>query len=183
MPANIKNDEEFLKILKPTLKKVVEYILDKILEANKEEAIAKYVYAQGYPQEYNRTGEFADAWDKQVHISGHLKHDVEGYTFYNWKSMSIGSDDPHNPHFGQHIGVGGEYKGQDSRAYLADIIYQGMAGDLFGKGYWTKPRNAYNALIKYVGKTRFNKWFIEGCQQNKLPIVASHSVPPSPETT
>lgn len=176
MAQSARNDEQLIKLLKQPFKKVTEYILDKILEANETVAIAEKVYGAGEPEEYNRTGEFAKAWDKQVHTSSNLRHDVEGFMFYNWKSMSVGSDDPDSPNYGQHIGVAGEYQGKDARQYLAEIIYQGISGPAFGHGYWNKKRDAFKRLVNYVGKGRFNTWFREGCKMNGLDIKLVEAV-------
>lgn len=161
MAKSAKNDRELIQIFKPMLKEAVEYVLDKVLEANEDKILEK-VYGAGEPEVYDRSYEFLKAWDKAVHTASHLGHDVEGSFYYNPSSMTVGSTSPDAYDFAQHIGVGGEYMGRDAREYLADIIYQGMAGDLFGRGYWTKRRDAFSALVKYVGKERFDKWMMDG---------------------
>ena len=78
---------------------------------------------------------------------------------------------------GQHHGIGevkngpnaGKFYG-DSREYLADIIYQGLAGDIYGDGFWTEKRDAFERLLKIVGKRNFNKWMIEAMNEVGLNV-------------
>lgn len=177
MATQIRNNNEFLKVMKPVFKKVVEYVLDKIMETN-QKIIWEVVYNADSPSVYERTGEFAEAWSTQVHTASHLKHDVEGSMFYNPSEMSVGSDDMESADYGQHIGVAPPYQGVDSRQYLADIIYQGLAGPAFGNGYWRKQRDAFSQVVEQVGPDNFNKWFIEGCRANGININPVQVVEP-----
>ena len=86
--------------------------------------------------------------------------------------MSIGSTDPDSPNYAQHIGVAGKYRGKDSRAYLADIIYNGIQnGSAFGYGAWSKKRDAWTELVKRVGKRNMKQWFKEGLQKAGLEVI------------
>lgn len=168
MAQSARNDDELVRMFKPVMEKVVNYVLDKILEANKIEIIEKVVYGAGEPSYYNRTKEFGKAWDKKTSTGG--AHDVNGEFFYSPEKMSIGSVDPESHDYGQHIGVAGSYQGQDSRQYLAEIIYEGIAGPAFGHGYWNKKRDAFSRLVNHVGKVKFNQWFQQGCKKNGLKV-------------
>ena len=122
MASQIKNDRELVRTMKPVFKKVVEYVLDRIMECN-QETIWSVVYGAGEPSVYERTGEFAEAWTTQVHNANHLNHDVEGAMFYDSSKMSVGSDDIGSMDYGQHIGVASPYQGVDSRQYIWPILY------------------------------------------------------------
>lgn len=167
MASQIKNDRELVRTMKPVFKKVVEYVLDRIMECN-QETIWSVVYGAGEPSVYERTGEFAEAWTTQVHNANHLNHDVEGAMFYDSSKMSVGSDDIGSMDYGQHIGVASPYQGVDSRQYLADIVYQGIAGPAFGDGYWRKKRDAFSRVVAHVGKINFNKWLKDGMKANGI---------------
>lgn len=169
MAVIITNENQIKAAFKPALKQVVDYILDQILEANTK-FIKEKVYDKGTPSVYQRTGEFAEAWDKRVWTAVGTGADVRGEFYYDWEKMSIGSDNPESSNYGQHIGVSGRYKGVDSRQYLANIIYQGIAGPAFGDGYWREKRDAFDRLISNVGKTNFDKWFQQGCKKYGLKV-------------
>lgn len=175
MSIELRNDKEVEKFLSSKISRAVEYTLDEILKVYKKDIIMSVVYGAGAPSVYNRTGEFAEAWDKKVQS---LNSSVlsKGEMFYDWESMNIGTVDEQDDNFGQHIGVADPYGGVDARQYLADIIYQGTAGNAFGHGYWQQKRNAFDRLIKYIGKQRFRKWFNEGCQQAGLDSSWSSSL-------
>lgn len=178
MANSAKNDRELAQMFKPMLKAVVEYVLDKVLDANEEQIMNKVYYA-GTPEGYDRSMEFLFAWDKSVHTASHLGHDVEGSFYYKPSNMHVGSTDPNSPLFAQHVGIGGVYRGQDAREYLADIIYQGLAGDLFGHGYWNKKRDAFTSLVNFVGKGRFDQWMMDGFR--KYGVKPTRKSKPVPE--
>lgn len=163
----ITNENQLKAAFKIPLKKVVDYILDQILEANTK-FIKEKVYDKGTPSAYQRTGEFAEAWDKKTVVG--VDVDVRGEFFYDWQELSLGSANPENSDYGQHIGVAPPYEGSDARRYLADIIYQGLAGPAFGDGYWRKKRDAFDRLVSNVGKTNFDKWFQQGCRKYGLKV-------------
>lgn len=56
----------------------------------------------------------------------------------------------------------------DVRDELTGIIYQGLGGDLFGYGWWNKPRDAWTPLIEQLNKGELKKWFIEGMQKQGI---------------
>lgn len=183
------NDRELEKMLQDPLKIAVEYVVQKILDTNEDE-IAKIVYAVYDPTNYERTGEFQKAWDKIVTTkTGSSGATVEGSFFYapGGNRMSSQPPSPTNGNMGVHHGIStsgmGKFRtngqmtskkerseGQwgDSREYLADIIYQGLSGDIYGEGAWTKKRNAFDALVKYIGKQRMKQWFEAGLNKAGL---------------
>lgn len=167
MAVIITNESQLKAAFKIPLKQVVDYILDQILEANTK-FIKEKVYDKGTPSVYQRTGEFAEAWDKKTVVGAGA--DVSGEFYYDWQELSLGSADPESNSYGQHIGVAPPYEGSDARQYLADIIYQGIAGPAFGDGYWRKKRDAFDRLVSNVGKTNFDKWFQQGCKKYGLKV-------------
>lgn len=168
----IRNEVELQSIFIPKLKDAVDYVVQKIWNENRS-LIEQLVYeaqGQGYynsasaytvnpsiDKEYKRTGEFKEAWDTNVKTMGKY---VEGEFKYDPRKMTV------NPALGQHASV---VTGDSSTAYLADIIYQGLAGYIFGKGYWTKKRNAWSALDKWLTNTQFRKIFEEGMTYAGIP--------------
>ena len=53
----------------PDLKRVVDYVVQKIWNENRE-LVRKIVYDSYEPVEYDRTGQFKEAWDTEAHITG-----------------------------------------------------------------------------------------------------------------
>ena len=65
---------------------------------------------------------------------------------------------------------------EDVRPYLADIIYGGLSGNLFGDGYWCKARDAWSELLHQIGKRNLSNWFKEGCEQVGLEMAGRVNV-------
>lgn len=164
-----RNDDELRKLLRPFLRDAVDYVVQKLWNENRE-VIEQVVYRSHAPSEYNRTHEFANAWETAVHTAAHIKADAEGGLFYKPSLMSVGSADPDSDNYAQHIGVAGKYAGIDSREYLADIIYQGLSGPAFGDGYWRKKRDAWKELNKRIGRRKMKQWFKEGFANAGLDV-------------
>lgn len=183
----ITNDEALVRALKEPLKQAVDYVVQKIWNENREQ-IEQIIYRANTPQDYQRTEEFKNAWSTlataKTGIGGAT---VEGSFYYAPNEMPTATPpSASNNYMGQHYGVGdtasstngdthfranGKMRSKaeraggewgDSRAYLAEIIYQGLAGPAFGDGYWRKKRDAFEALLKYIGKQRMKQWFEEG---------------------
>ena len=176
MQANqANNDKELKQMLLSPLKIAVKILMEKILEANYD-CILKVVYnAPGrplYPNYYESTTQFLKAWDIAVHSSNAIKTgDIQGSFFYKPSEMKSIPPNASNNYMGQHHGIGEQWG--DSREYLADIIYQGLAGPVYGDGYWREKRDAFNELIKVVGKQNFNRWMKEAMEEVGL-TVKSH---------
>ena len=135
-----RNDKEVLTMLHSSIAKAINYVIDKIYDENIG-AIHDIVYMAYSPEEYERTGDFYRAWGtgttKVVN-----KRTVEGEFKYKPDKMSIGNTDPNSSSYGQHIGLAGDFYGQDARPYLAELIYNGATGSLFGDGAFRKKRDA-----------------------------------------
>lgn len=165
-----RNNRDLEQMLKPAIKLAVEYLLSKISDENQYAIMHEIYYGEVSAEEgwYERTGEFARAWETQVHTGNHLSNTVEGRFYYS----------PYLMHYdslkAQH-GSPPKYYEQDVRPYLAEIIYQGLSGHLFGQGYWTQKRDAWAVLEKRIGAAQLKKWMKEGFEYAGLN-VKSHGM-------
>ena len=138
------------------LKEVSEYVADKLIELNKD-TIQEVVYDVYEPTVYQRSPEpfsFKNAWDKEVKSS---RQTVEIKMYYAPEKM------------GEHTSIYGE----DIRDILADIIYQGLAGNspFNNGGAWTRPRDAFSKLGDKLGKSELDNLIKEGMNQAGLQII------------
>lgn len=158
-----RNDGQLKKMLAIPLQEAVKYVMEDIWAENKT-FIMETVYFAGTPEVYERTydtnpeASFENAWDFNVWNIAYNK--IEGKFFYAPNNMSVG-----NEINGQHASV---VDGSDSRQYLAEIIYEGLAGRIFGDGFWTQERNAFEALEKWLGKENLKKSFEKGMDKAGL---------------
>lgn len=181
-----RNNKELEQILKPALRIAVEYLMQKISEENQYAIMHEVYYGEVSSEEgwYERTGEFAKAWEYQVHSTGNLSNTVEGRFYYAPNVMH------YNPSKGQHgtptgstapgipnidLSKSSKKYDPDARPYLAEIIYEGLAGHIFGEGYWTKKRNAWEVLEKRLGKTQLKKLFKEALDYAGLKVKSYSS--------
>ena len=163
----VRSEDELRRALRQPLQEAVDYVMDKIYDENIG-AIHDVVYMAYEPEEYNRTGDFYTAWAITQPGQGEFK--------YDYSKMSIGSTDPQSSNFAQHIGVGGDFYGQDARPYLAELIYQGATGSLFGDGAFRKQRDAWAELNKRIGRRKMKQWMKEGMEAAGL-TVQMHNAP------
>lgn len=148
------SEDAVVRYLQPKLRIIVETILEKITKEN-EELINEIVYGAGTPDEYHRTGQFADlAWAHD--ITKETTYEIDGEFKYNPEGM-----------YDTHPSI---VSGEDIREYLAEIIYNGVAGHIFGTGFWTEKRDAWTALIKVVGSNTMRNWIKEGANKAQLKI-------------
>lgn len=165
MGTRFRNEAQVRRYLlsQDKLIEVVNYILDKIYETN-QNVIDKIVYSAYNPTQYERTNEFKDAWGTTgakasgIHIKGYFEYEPNNM-IYDATKAQHGSPDWYN----------GTLSG-DARAYLADIIYEGLAGDLFGHGPWTAKRDAWNVLLKEINSYKIAQWVVEGFQNIGLRV-------------
>ena len=172
--SQARNDKEVLAMLHSPIAKAINYVIDKIYDENIG-AIHDIVYMAYSPEEYERTGDFYRAWG-----AGTTKvvneRTVEGEFKYKPDKMSIGSTDPNSSNYGQHIGLAGDFYGQDARPYLAELIYNGATGALFGDGAFRKKRDAWEELNKRIGRRKMKQWMKEGMEAAGL-TVQMHNAP------
>lgn len=153
----IKSEQELKRLILLQLEKATDYVVQKIWNENRA-LINDLIYNKDKPEVYERTGEFRQAWRTETNasISGSK---VSGKFAYD-PSMITTIDAP------QHQSV---VNYEPIQTHLADIIYQGMAGKIFGEGFWTEKRNAYKELNKWLTNTKFRQLFEEGMTMAGLP--------------
>ena len=167
-----RSEQELRNMLRTPIQKAINYVLDKIYDENIA-VVHDVVYMAYSPEDYNRTGDLYRAWSKETKST---KSAAKGEFKYDYSKMSIGSTDPQSSNFAQHIGVGGDFYGQDARPYLAELIYQGATGSLFGDGAFRKQRDAWAELNKRIGRRKMKQWMKEGMEAAGL-TVQMHNTP------
>lgn len=170
----VRNNQELENMLMPALEKAIDYVVQKIWNDNRE-IVRQVVYEAYSPSIYNRTGEFKEAWDTEIKV---VSNKVQGTFKYDPDKMSIGDG-------GQHSSI--YQNDRDVRPYLAEIIYQGLAGDftntkkanhagkkyaknnpLFAGEAWTRKRNAWKELNNKIGTRKIKQYFEEGMKRSGL---------------
>ena len=161
-----RSEQELRNMLRSPIQKAINYVLDKIYDENIS-VVHDVVYMAYSPEDYNRTGDLYRAWSTE---SKSTPSAAQGEFKYDYSKMSIGSTDPQSSNFAQHIGVGGDFYGQDARPYLAELIYQGATGSLFGDGAFRKQRDAWAELNKRIGRRKMKQWMKEGMEAAGLTV-------------
>ena len=161
-----RSEQELRNMLRSPIQKAINYVLDKIYDENIA-VVHDVVYMAYSPEDYNRTGDLYRAWSTE---SKSTSSAAQGEFKYDYSKMSIGSTDPQSSNFAQHIGVGGDFYGQDARPYLAELIYQGATGSLFGDGAFRKQRDAWTELNKRIGRRKMKQWMKEGMEAAGLKV-------------
>ena len=172
--AKSRNNLQTSQMLIPNIKIAVDYLVKKILEENKV-IVTQIVYEAYNPVKYQRTNEFKEAWDTKVSTAGNL---VEGEFKYDPRLLTV------YPDTGQHSSIAYNTLGDPMTTYLADIVYQGLAGDFTGdykyakqnpkfkNQEWTKKRDAWNQLEKALGSRLLKQWMKEGFALAGLNVKA-----------
>lgn len=165
-----KNNQQLQQLFAVPLREVVEIVAQKIWNENRD-VVRKVVYDAGTPKYYERTNEFRnDAWgfEKPAHYThGHI---AEYRFFYDWEKLTIDRDKAQHgspPHTATY---------SDVRPYLADIIYQGLAGNIFGDGYWRKARNAWKELLSTLGKKKMKEMFKQAFEYCGIDVESHMNV-------
>lgn len=145
MPT-FRNLDELYIVLDSPSKKVLKYITEKSINTIKDE-IDRYGIGKG-GDIYNSTGEFREAFIDE--LANRIDDCFVANFGYDSSNMSLDEDNfIHGSFFG------------DAREGLAEIIFEGKSGKLFGEGFWTMPRDAWESALKIIDKS-INKWFKEG---------------------
>lgn len=139
------------QLIKP-LQQATQYVVDKILEENQEQVQAT-VYDVYSPYPYERTYELLESWKAEAKANG--TSSVFGTFEYDESKISATS-----------VATG------ELVPYLADIVYNGLAGHIFGEGPWTKKRDAWKALEKVVGANKIRQWMKEGMSAAGLSFIS-----------
>lgn len=167
-----RSEQELRNLLRSPIQKAINYVLDKIYDENIA-VVHDVVYMAYSPEDYNRTGDLYRAWSKETKST---KSAAKGEFKYDYSKMSIGSTDPQSPNFAQHIGVGGDFYGQDARPYLAEIVYGAIKwGSAFGDKF-PRQRDAWAELNKRIGRRKMKQWMKEGMEAAGL-TVQMHNTP------
>lgn len=166
-----RSEQELRKALDLALQKAVNYVVQKIWNENRE--IVRVVVYEAYkPKEYERTGEFREAWEVTQEAHNPSGKDAYGKFYYKPNNMTVGSVDYDSPDYAQHIGVGPKFYGADARPYLADIIYGATKwGRYFGDGEFQRKRDAWTELNKRIGKRKMKQWMKEGMEAAGLNVT------------
>jgi len=139
------------------LNRAVDYVVDKIVEEMQLQ-IQKYKIGTNNNAIYESTGEFFDAWRKNA--SNVVMGYATGEMVYDTSNMSLSNEMGSYPdNFIHGSNVAGQIT--DKRLELPDLIFQGLSGNIFGNGFWTKKRDAYTDTMKTLD-WKFNKWLKEG---------------------
>ena len=175
MANQARNDVQLKAIFLPKIKEVVEYVVQKILEENED--VIQYVVYDAYDTSvYNRTGEFKEAWSTNTE-SNMLTSHVTGEFFYDPSKLTPGDNSPESPRYGQHVSA---IDRMLMTTYLAEVIYEGLAGPAFGHGVqtgaWAQKRDAWKELTNRIGKRKMDTWFKEGFAKVGIPIHSHGSV-------
>ena len=162
MANNLPSDEQSLRAyLRPKILIIVQTILENIKKSNVEQ-INQIVYGAGTPTEYIRTYQFRDfAWDATV--TKNTLYETEGEFKYNPEAEGM------KPHLSLRK-YHDQPPGINENEYLAEIIYEGVAGHIFGEGFWTKPRDAWTKLVEIVGSDTMKNWIDQGARKARLAI-------------
>lgn len=167
--TNIINDTQMNGVLNNIVRDVAKAVADKLLETNRQE-IEDVVYSYR-PQWYKRSNEnqsFKEAWKTEVKTATNT-HTAELNYEPSTMAMYDPSADYSDSDFWRH---GNKYSG-DVREALAEILYEGISGGLFGDGAFSDPRNAYDALIKKCNKS-LDKWIKDELRKHGLTTTPTH---------
>lgn len=148
MSTRITSESQLANQLITPLKQATQYVVDKILETNQEQ-VEKIVYNAYNPIVYERQKDLLNSWKAETTQYGSSA--IFGSFEYDESQITATSV------------VTGEVV-----PYLADIVYNGLAGHIFGEGPWTKKRDAWAALEKEVGANKIRQWMKEGMSATGL---------------
>ena len=163
--ADLRNNNEIERFLQPKIEIIVKEILAGIEEWNKRE-IDRVVYRAGQPEVYQRTRDtneeesFYNAWAGQIITN--RPTEMVGSFHYAPEKLSLDEDGVHKSIL--------DADDTQTYLYLADIIYVGVAGHIFGTGFWTEKRNAWERLLKIVGGSKMRTWINRGAKKAGLKI-------------
>lgn len=152
MGSRAVNESQLAAQLIGPLQQATQYVVDKILEENRKQ-VQQTVYDGYQPSVYQRTNELLESWKAEA--KAHGTSSVFGSFEYDESKISATS-----------VLTG------KAVPYLADIVYNGLAGHIFGEGPWTKKRDAWNALEKVVGANKIRQWMKEGMATAGLSVVS-----------
>ena len=170
--VQIRNETQLQAAIAQALIPVINRVLERIVEDNRG-LIQEYIYDNDTPSVYERTEEFKEAWETQsAEVTG---DHVKGQFSYAPDKMSV---DPGAFQHGSYY-----YSPNDIREYLAEIIYQGGAGPLFGEGFWRNKRDVWDRLIKHLGKRQLLSYVSEALRAEGIAFKRNVRTPLEVTTT
>ena len=128
----------------------LDYAMERLL-MELQENIEKIVYGAGDPGYYVRTMQFLTSWEtSKPIIKGNI---IESDLFQNKFAMQ---SDPDNFIHGSNF-----FRQNDVTAFMADIIFEGLSGPMFGDGFWTVARDAWTPTLIHLENGDFDRWFAD----------------------
>ena len=158
--GQINNDLELYNQLGGAINVAIEYVMDKIYKEY-DSLIEEIVYdLNGIGNAYERTYTFRDSWDYNVtkNIRG-----ASGQLYQDLDAMDL---DPDNFVHGSNY-----WNMTNVRPIMAEILYEGLSGDLFGQGWWQRPRDAWTPLIDKLNGGQLDIWFREGMKKSGISLT------------
>lgn len=172
--SRMRNNRAVVAGMSPIFDKALDYVMEQIEKQNRL-AINKIIYNKHKKNtSYERTGEFRDvAWgstDDPNELGKNI--DLDGgrtvasrFGFLHPEEMTEDEDTAthSSPEWA---------KIADVRPYLAEIIYYGKSGPLFGQGHWTQPRNGFDELLARIGgRKQIIEWFKTGLRKQGVTLI------------
>lgn len=174
--AECRNEAAVRRALMPMIREAVEYLMQQVYLEN-EQLVQELIYAERKPQVYERTGEFAKSWSyeptKGTGISGNtveykFHYDPDGMVYSSMLGQH-GTPD-YNLVTGASLAQAKQSWG-DARDYLADILYNGKTGDLFGdSSSWRHDIDVWQHLMKNCNKRQMMTWLRDGMARQGLEV-------------
>lgn len=171
-----RNEAQVRRALMPMIREAVEYMMQQVYKEN-EMLVQELIYSNYHPSVYERTGEFAKSWSyeptKGTGISGNtveykFHYDPDGMVYSSMLGQH-GTPD-YNLVTGQSLASAKQSWG-DAREYLADILYNGKTGNLFGdSSSWRHDINVWQHLIHNCPKRQIMTWLKTGFTRQGLEV-------------
>lgn len=166
----ITNEAELRMVYNQLLSDAVNYVLDKMFAE-----LMKQLELQDLQS--SRTGSFYKSWEKQK--ARILNGTITGEIFHNSGNMDLQNGSAFNWIHGSPLSSrkGNGDKPNDVRAYMAEILFQGLAPDILHGNPDSKlpPRDAWTPFLKSVN-TNFDSWMVEGLTMQGIPLNSVKSI-------
>ena len=147
---SFKNDAELRKAMEQALSGSSLHTMEQTVSMLQKQ-IENVVYNAYVPEVYTDTFEFLDAWETQSEGAGAEMHYEPDY-------LSISAP--------VHASV---ITGAGVASVLADWIFEGNSGGLFGNGGWNSSRDAWKSLDKEMTNTKFRSMYEAGMTAVGIP--------------
>lgn len=155
----VNNEAEMTLYLNSVFYGAINYTIDRMVELIRQEITRQGIGDESKNTIYDPTNEFYNAWRKESvsKVGGYIL----GKMGYDSSFLSLDKDSYTH---------GSNYQGgSDVRDALADIIFNGKSGMLFGDGFWRDNRDAWTPFMNQV-QAEISSWFVIGCAKSGLQI-------------